>query len=277
MGTEISGWARKNNGLARKMVGMRSLPAEDGGTEMTIRGLVIAGGLLAGTMGSSYVVVLVLAIIDGRYRDAMSLVGVTLLFLGSAVASVKYGSDRVRPRMKVDGTGTTLRPDRLIDVPVLIAHVGMVVNVLATLFAPSSGGWFAATWLKVVIGLGWAVFVFALGVLLWGHLRWGASTYLRLTPAGVEVGQGLRPRSFGWDRVRSVTDQASRARWPLSSSLVVNVSGEKALSMSTGIFTPSGAVLRDMVEFYWRHPEARGELTDGSAPRRLAATLTVFR
>ena len=239
---------------------------------MTIRGSVIAGGLLAGAMGLLTAVGLVLMTVQGEYRLAISLVGATALFLGLSVVSVEYGSDRVRPRVKVDGTGTTLRPLRLIDIPLLIAYVGLAFNIVNTLFAPP-GGWFAATWLKVIIGLGWVFFGVAVCGLLWGHFRWGASTYLRLTPTGVEIGQGLRPQSCTWDQIRSVTDRPPRLAWLRFQSLAVSTSGEKTLRMMTGIFTPNGAALRDMVTFYWRHPEFRGELTDGAAPMRLQQSL----
>jgi len=41
-------------------------------------------------------------------------------------------------------------------------------------------------------------------------------------------------------------------------------------AMAAGGCTPDGRALREMVRFYWRHPECRGELTDGDALKRLA-------
>jgi hypothetical protein len=33
---------------------------------------------------------------------------------------------------------------------------------------------------------------------------------------------------------------------------------------------PDGSAMRDLVRFYWQHPDSRGELTDGRALERLA-------
>jgi hypothetical protein len=34
--------------------------------------------------------------------------------------------------------------------------------------------------------------------------------------------------------------------------------------------TPDGSAMRELVRFYWQHPESRDELTDESALKRLA-------
>jgi hypothetical protein len=40
--------------------------------------------------------------------------------------------------------------------------------------------------------------------------------------------------------------------------------------MAAASCTPDGVALRQLVRFYWQHPDNRGELTDGRALKRLA-------
>jgi len=37
-------------------------------------------------------------------------------------------------------------------------------------------------------------------------------------------------------------------------------------------YAPDGAALFWLIRYYWRHPEARGELTNGTAIERLATS-----
>jgi hypothetical protein len=45
---------------------------------------------------------------------------------------------------------------------------------------------------------------------------------------------------------------------------------DSAPTIAAGAITPDGTALRELVRFYWEHPESRGELTDGRALKRLA-------
>jgi hypothetical protein len=40
-------------------------------------------------------------------------------------------------------------------------------------------------------------------------------------------------------------------------------------SITVGAYCPEGSAVRRMVEFYWKHPDQRDELTDERAVRRL--------
>jgi hypothetical protein len=48
------------------------------------------------------------------------------------------------------------------------------------------------------------------------------------------------------------------------------MSDDSAPTLAAGSITPDGSALRELVRFYWEHPESRDELTDGRAVERLA-------
>jgi hypothetical protein len=51
---------------------------------------------------------------------------------------------------------------------------------------------------------------------------------------------------------------------------LVAVSALISVLVPSGAMTPEGTALRELVRFYWQHPESRGELSDGGALKRLA-------
>jgi hypothetical protein len=106
--------------------------------------------------------------------------------------------------------------------------------------------------------------------ILWRNLRRGSSRYLRLTPDGFEIAQGWRPQSGDWEQVQDVTDEAPGQQAPAPGAVVFVMSHDSAHTLAAGAMTPDGEALRDLVRFYWEHPESRGELTDGRAFKRLA-------
>lgn len=226
-----------------------------------------------GVVGLVLAFVVVLVVVDGEYLPAIQGVALTAVSLGLAGASAKYGSNAVRPRAEVDGLGTTVRPDRLLDVSLGIAVLGMGVNVaFAWVWATtSSADWQLAvpTWLVAGARITGVLVGVVICLSLTGFVRRGASTHLRLAPAGVDVGRGVRTRSAGWDQIRDVVYDPPRGRWAIRGSLAVAVSGGDALRIRTEMFTSHGAALRDLVDYYWRHPDARDELVDGRAAERL--------
>jgi hypothetical protein len=113
-------------------------------------------------------------------------------------------------------------------------------------------------------GAVWAV------LFLWRAIARGATSYLRLTPNGFEFGQGLSPLRGAWNRVTNVGDRRPEGRLPLRSVIVMAMSdGQLSTLVSADSFTPGGKALRELVRFYWRHPEQRNELTDSRALERL--------
>ncbi len=46
--------------------------------------------------------------------------------------------------------------------------------------------------------------------------------------------------------------------------------GRPSTLVAADSYTPDGKALRELVRFYWQHPEHRCELTDGRALERLS-------
>jgi hypothetical protein len=109
--------------------------------------------------------------------------------------------------------------------------------------------------------------------MLWRNVsRGGTTKYLRLTPQGFELSEGLRSESGEWARVADISDQVPTQQAPSANGTVVFVmSDERTHTIAASAMTPGGAAVRELVRFYWKNPESRGELTDGRALKRLVA------
>ena len=107
--------------------------------------------------------------------------------------------------------------------------------------------------------------------MLWRNVsRGGTTKYLRLTPQGFELSEGLRSASGDWAQVMDISDQVPRQQAPSPGAVVFVMSDESTPRIAAGAMTPDGSALRDLVRFYWEQPDSRGELTDGRALKRLA-------
>ena len=105
--------------------------------------------------------------------------------------------------------------------------------------------------------------------LVWRNVRRGSTKYLRLTPEGFELAQGWRSQSGEWSSVENVSEEAPDQSAPAPNAIVFVMSDGSAPTIAAASFTPGGAALRDLVGFYWQHPDHRDELTDGRALERL--------
>lgn len=93
------------------------------------------------------------------------------------------------------------------------------------------------------------------------------SGYLRIGPGGIAFADIFRTRVARWTEIQDITDHANnRAR----NALVLSVGDGKPLVVANADrFASSGPTLYWMVRYYWLHPDARAELTDGRALHRL--------
>jgi hypothetical protein len=232
----------------------------------------ILGWLLFGAIGTLAAVLAVLNVVRGEYLTAVVALGGCAFCYGLIFPLVKVVRGEVTPRVEVDDAGTTFRPDRGIDIPVQMSLLGLVVaSALIAVLAPS--GRLA---IPVPPFMRWslpfmsAVIVVMGAPMLWRNLRRGSTKYLRLTPSGFELSEGWRSQSGDWEQVQDVTDEAPGQQAPTPGAIVFVMSDDSAHTLAAGGITPDGSALRDLVRYYWEHPESRGELTDGRALKRLA-------
>jgi hypothetical protein len=107
------------------------------------------------------------------------------------------------------------------------------------------------------------------GPMLWRNILRGSTKYLRLTLDGFEIVQGWRPQRGDWAQVQDVTDEAPGQSAATPNAIVIVMADGSAPTMAAASCTPDGVALRQLVRFYWQHPDHRAELTDGRALERL--------
>jgi hypothetical protein len=240
---------------------------------MKVLPIAILCGLFCGTLGTLSAVWAALCIGRGEFVTATVTLGVAAFCFGFIIPFFKVVPGNIAPHANCDGEGTTFQPDRGIDIPIQISIFGFVLaSALFTIFAP-----LGKVDIPIPPSMRYSIpftsgVVFLIGLpLVWRNLRRGNTTkYLRLTPAGFELSQGLRSNSGDWGQVHDVTDEEPSKQAPTPNAIVFVMSDESTATIAAGAMTPDGAALRELVRFYWQHPESRGELTDGTALKRLA-------
>ncbi|WP_101951890.1 hypothetical protein [Mycobacterium sp. 3519A] len=238
---------------------------------MNLRTAVLAWVFL-GLIGSLAATVAVRATVRGGYPTAVAAIGGCAFCYGLIAPLIKIVRGNVSPRVEVDGTGTTFRPDRGIDISVQVSIAGLVVaSALIAVLAPLGR-------LDVPVPpvmrhslLPASCVIVAFGVpVLWRFVRRGSSRYLRLTPGGFELAQRWRPVSVDWHQVADISDRAPGQHQSTLGAVVFVLSDGNFAMLPAQAMTPNGSALRQLIRFYWTHPESRDELTDGRARTRLA-------
>jgi hypothetical protein len=208
----------------------------------------------------------------GEFMTALAVLAFGMSWFGLVAIGIRTTRGTVTARTEFDTIGTTIRPDRVVDQ--LSRSVLAFGAVAATLFAVLAPAGLLAVPIprvqRYALPVG-AAFVAVLGAtMLWRTIRQGSLSYIRLTTSGFEFGGGLSARRGDWSAVKAVTDTLPDARNLTASAIIVKLSDRKVCTVaSTGSYTADENALRDMVTFYWRHPEARSELTNDAASARL--------
>jgi hypothetical protein len=234
----------------------------------------ILGWLLFGAIGTVAAFLAVRSLVRGEYPTAVVALGGSAFCYGLITPLAKVVRGRQAPRVEVDDAGTTFRPDRGIDIPIQVSLVGAVVaSALIAVIAPLGKLDIAVPpFMRYSLPFVGAVIVAMGAPMLWRNVsRGGTTKYLRLTPTGFELSEGLRSHAGGWEQVRDIADEAPGKQVPTPGAIVFVMSDDTAPTIAAGAMTPDGSAMRDLVRFYWQHPESRGELTDGRALKRLAA------
>lgn len=234
---------------------------------MKLFGSVFCGGFGLLCVGWMFVV-----IARGEYLTAVVLLGFAMFCLGLLAISIWPTRGHITPRVSFDAAGTTIRPDRRIDV---FTQLWLLVTAISTalfaIFGPMGKldipvgreQRYSVPFMAGAVAIGGAITLF-------GALRRGSMKYVRLTPTGFDFEQGFSSAHRAWGDVKDVTDQTPDGKRAAGTAIVMLMSDDRAPMLTGGTFTPGGDALRELVRFYWQHPEARSELTDGRALERLA-------
>ncbi len=246
-----------------------------------------------GVFAAASLVCALLAASHGSLLLAALLVGLTGFWAFGAFSAWRASS--VPPRWHADASGTTLRPNRMLNalgtgllVVMLVEFAGAIVLVflrpheLAFLLSDDQMAGLTGNGKYLVAlsaGCAGIYLAFTLGQLI---LRSGA--YLRFTPEEFVFASTGPIKQGRWDDVRQILDvktppviDPDRPPEPYQITsgptlFPINL----VMADGTSLFVPTlngyGAEshqLREWVRFYWRHPRLRGELIDDRGLRRL--------
>lgn len=177
---------------------------------------------------------------------------------------------RVVPRIASEAEGLMARPDPRIDLLLVVAILGA--------FAAMTTYAICAPLDMVVIAVPrgdqrYFVIACAIGlplglVTLVQVIRRGGSSYIRVTRDGLELGNTVTTVVRTWDEVTDIADRGENARRSTGTTYVRTADGHSR-EVPTDWYTPGGHAIRQLMRFYWLHPDARHELEDRRAVDRL--------
>jgi hypothetical protein len=203
---------------------------------------------------------------------AVVTLGASSFCFGLIIPLLKIVPGTVMPRVEFDDAGTTIRPDHGIVIPVLVSVFGLVVAsaLIAVLAPPGKLDIPVPPATRFSLPFVSAVIVLTGAPRLWRKLRRGSTKYMRLMRGGFELAQGWLSQSGDWAEVGDVTDEAPAQTAPTPNAIVMVMADGSTPTMAAASCTPDGVAPRQLVRFYWQHPDTRGELTDGRTLKRLA-------
>ncbi|WP_156425317.1 hypothetical protein [Mycobacterium sp. GA-1285] len=210
--------------------------------------------------------------VRAQYLSAIVSLGTAVFLLGYIAMLALVANREVIPRVSRDDSGTTFRPDRRVDRLLMVASfAAFVAMVVYAIFAPLEmlnirppRGY--ERYLVIACASGAFVSVFSLRQIV----RRRGTSYLRMTVHGIETGTTMTSEESPWDDVTDVADRKPNARHANGATYIIDSDG-RPRELPTHWYTPDGHALRELMRFYWQHPDDREELADGRAIRRLEA------
>lgn len=206
------------------------------------------------------------------YLSAIVALLAAIFSFGMIGMLVTVASGRVVPRVEWDGEGMTVRPDRRVDMLLLASSfAGFAAMALYAILEPlgrlairpPSGN---GQYLVIACAAGALMGIFALRHML---VQRGTSL-LRMTVEGIATANTITTVRRSWDDIAEIADRPADGRHETGATYIITGDG-RIRTHPTDWYTPGGKALRDIIRFYWEHPEHRDELTDGTAAQRLQA------
>ncbi|MHC9294424.1 hypothetical protein ACRCUN_18315 [Mycobacterium sp. LTG2003] len=205
-----------------------------------------------------------------EFLSAVVALGFAVFTLGMVAMMVVVASRKVAPRITCHDDGTTLRPDPRVDRYLTASTVGLFVAMAVyAVFAPldmldiptprDDQKYFVFT-----CAVGAVVGVFSVRHIL----RQRGTSRLRMSAGGIELGNTMSTARRSWDELTEIADRPRNGRKP-SGTTYITTDGGHTRVLPSDWYTPGGHALRDLVRFYWQHPEQRAELADGRVVQRL--------
>jgi hypothetical protein len=248
-------------------------------------GLVRGAGYFVQTVvGVAFAAGAVAAAWHGQPLLALILV-VAAVSLGLVPAALTRFARRLPPRVSVDGSGTTWLNGRSRDVANVVVLLGLVVS-FGSLCALGLSKQIYIPLLDEYpqIYLVFGVVALTAGAGLINMARRGASAYVRLTPEGFAFAYGFSTNTGRWSDVVAVSDEVLPLRFGIGRFKIEQPGGPSPCAITIvmqdgskwgvpdgNYVATSGGALPALARFYWKHPDARGELVDDRAADRLSS------
>lgn len=208
----------------------------------------------------------------GEFVTTAMVLGIALAFIGIESALLITLIGKVRPRAALGDDETIIRPDRVVDGFIRWATVAAVFAMATyAIFTPQGRIDIPLThgdhrWFLII-----AIGASLTGVAnLWTMHKRGGASFLRLDPAGFEMGQGVSSVHGEWSDIADITDRRPGKPPPLRGTLCMTLKDGRTRTQVVDSYTPGGDALRRLVRYYWINSDHRDELADGSALQRLA-------
>lgn len=207
-----------------------------------------------------------------EYLSALVALGFGLFAEGFVAMLVVVAGKWTTPRVTSDDTGTTFRPDFKVDGFLTVSTVAVFFGMLVyAIFAPQG-------MLVIPVPSGnqrQYVYACIAGVLvglpsMWQIAKQRGMSRLRMTTNGIELGGAVSTKHLTWDELTGVADRPRNGRQSTGTTYITADNGH-IRTLPSDWYTPGGRAMRELVQFYWEHPEARDELVDGRAAGRLPA------
>lgn len=205
-----------------------------------------------------------------EYLSALVALGFGLFAVNFVAMLLVVARKRTIPRATSDDAGTTFCPDIKVDGFLTVSTVAVFLAMLLyAIFAPLG-------MLVIPVPTGnqrQYVYACIAGVLvglpsMWQIVKQRGMSRLRMTTKGIEVGGAVSTKRHTWDEVTDVADRPRNGRRSTGTTYIMTADGHTR-TLPSDWYTPGGRAMRELVQFYWEHPEARDELADGRAVRRL--------
>lgn len=228
--------------------------------------------VLFGPFGVFCVIWTVIFLQRGELLSAVVALGFAVFALGLVAMLVIVASRNVVPRAACRTGSTTFRPDSRVDRCLMSSTVAVfLAMVVYAVFAPLG-------MLSIPVPSGderYFIFISAAGVLVGVFsvrqiLRQRGMSCLRMSFEGIEIGNTMSTARRSWNELAEVADRPRNGRKPTGTTYIKTTDGT-VRTLPSDWYTPGGSELRQLVRFYWEHPEHREELADGRAVERLKA------
>lgn len=220
-----------------------------------------------GTLGSVWVFV---SLTRGAYLSAVVALGSVGFAFGMIAMLAIVASRKVAPRVTRDEAGTLMRPDRRVDQLLMASNFALYsAMLLYTIFMPLDmldiplprGN---GQYIVFVCGAGAVIGAFSLRQII----KQRGTSCLRMSPDSLVTGNTMTTVERSWEEVTAISDRPRKARRATGTTYITTADG-RTRELPSAWYTPGGHTVGELIRFYWLHPEAREELTDGRALRRL--------